>query len=77
MQELFETILNRPVELVCQQDNASVIQIVHGGYSPKLRHVKKVHKLNLSALYEVFEDPSVKLQYTKTQDSITTCRPFH
>ena len=55
MQDLFETVLNRPVHLVCQQDNASVIQIVHGGYSAKLRHVKKLHKLNLSALYEAFD----------------------
>ena len=30
MQELFETTLNRPIDLICQQDNASVIQIVHG-----------------------------------------------
>jgi hypothetical protein len=66
MQELFETVLDRPIDLICQQDNASVIQIVHGGYSPKLRHMKKVHKLNLSSLYEVFEDPHVKLQYIKT-----------
>ena len=34
--------------------------------SPKLRHMKKVHKLNLSSLYEVFEGPNVKLQYVKT-----------
>ena len=58
--------LSWPVELVCQQHNASVIQIVHGGYSPKLRRMKKVHKLNLSSLYEVFEDPMVKLQYIQT-----------
>ena len=60
MQDLFETILNRPIHLVCQQDNASVIQIVHGGYSAKLRHLKKVHKLNLSAL------PDVILAYVKS-----------
>ena len=66
MQKLFETVLDRPIDLICQQDNASVIQIVHGGYSPKLRHMKQVHKLNLSSLYEVFEDPHVKLQYIKT-----------
>ena len=66
MQCLFETILNRPIHLVCQQDNASVIQIVHGGYSAKLRHLKKVHKLNLSALYEAFDFPDVFLQYVKS-----------
>ena len=63
---MFETILNKPIDLICQQDNASVIQIVHGGYRPKLRHMKKVHKLNLPSLYEVFEDPKVKLQHVKT-----------
>ena len=66
MQDLFEIVLNRPVDLTCQQDNASVIQLVHGGYSPKLRHLKKVHKINLSALYEVFNSPDVMLQYIKS-----------
>ena len=37
-----------------------------GGYSAKLRHLKKVHKLNLSALYELFNDPQVTLQYIKS-----------
>ena len=74
MQELFEIILNRPIALICQQDNASVIQIVHGGYSPKLRHMKKVHKLNLSSVYEVFEDPNVKRQYVET--AVQSADPF-
>jgi hypothetical protein len=65
MQELFETVLDRPVGLISQQDNASVIQIIHGGYSPKFRYMKKVHKLNLSSLYEIFEDSYVILQYIK------------
>lgn len=67
MQDLFQLILNRPIDLVCHQDNASVIQIVHGGYSPKLRHLAKVRKINLSALYELFEEPDIRLQYIKTQ----------
>lgn len=62
----FDLVLNRPTNLVCQQDNASVIQIVHGGYSAKLRHLKKVHKINLSALYELFNDPQIVMQYIKT-----------
>ena len=60
MQDLFEIVLNRPVDLTCQQDNASVIQLVHGGYSPKLRHLKKVQ------LYGVFNSPDVMLQYIKS-----------
>jgi len=66
MQDLFDLVLNRPISLVCQQDNASVIQMVHGGYSARLRHLKKVHRLNLSASYELFNDPQVTLQYIKS-----------
>ena len=61
MQDLFDLILDRPVHLICQQDNAAVIQIVHGGYSAKLRHMRKIRKLNLSALYELFRDPAITL----------------
>ena len=31
VQDLVDLVLNRPISLVCQQDNASVIQIVHRG----------------------------------------------
>ena len=74
MQELWETVLDRPMILTCYQDNASVIQIIKAGYSPKLRHMKKVHKLNLSALYEIFECPDVLIIYIKT--SMQGADPF-
>ena len=87
MQELFETVLDRPVDLISQQDNASVIQVIHGGYSPKFRYMKKVHKLNLLSLYEMFEDSYVILQYIKINlqradpfrkafEPFATCRSF-
>ena len=66
MQSLFETVLNRPNNLICQQNNSAIIQIVHSGYSPKLRHMRKFHKLNLAVLYEVFSDPRVRLQYIRS-----------
>ena len=74
MQDLWETVLDRPVVLTCFQDNSSVIQIIKAGYSPKLRHMKKVHKLNLSALYEIFECPDVLINYIKT--SMQRADPF-
>ena len=67
-QEFLEKLANREVKLVCHQDNSAVIQIVHAGYSPKLRHVSKTHRVNLSSLYEVFEqDPFIRLQYINTE----------
>ena len=66
IQEFAEQIFEKEVQLQCHQDNSAVIQIVEAGYSPKLRHVSKTHRINLSSLYEVFEDPSVRLTYIST-----------
>ena len=66
-QEFAETITGKEIPLLCFQDNSAVIQIVHAGYSPKLRHVSKTHRINLSSLYEVFEDPYARLQYINTE----------
>ena len=67
-QEFLETLTGKEAKLVCHQDNSAVIQIVHAGYSPKLRHVSKTHRVNLSSLYEVFEsDPLIRLQYINTE----------
>ena len=65
-QEFAEQLFGHDVTLQCFQDNSAVIQIVNAGYSPKLRHVSKTHRINLSSLYEVFEDPNVKLFYINT-----------
>ena len=67
MQEFMEKVLNREVTMQCHQDNSAVIQIVHAGYSPKLRHVSKTHRIDLSSLYEVFEDPYMRLTYINTE----------
>ena len=36
------------------QDNTAVIAICNQGYSPKLCHVSKHHRISLGSLYEVF-----------------------
>ena len=66
MQELAELVFGREVENHCYQDNSAVIQIVQSGYSAKLRHVSKTHRINLSSLYEAFEDPRTHLGYIAT-----------
>ena len=66
MQEFMEKVLGREVTLQWHQDKSAVIQIVHAGYSPKLRHVSKTHRIDLSSLYQVFEDLFVRLTYINT-----------
>ena len=67
MQELLECVLQRNVGLFVYQDNSTVIQIVDSGYSPKLRHLKKVFKINIGSIHEFFyQNETSKLLYIKT-----------
>eukprot|EP00435_Cladocopium_sp_Y103_P014697 s1958_g3.t1 len=75
MQEYFECILQREVSLFSYQDNSAVIQIVETGYSAKLRHLKKVFKLNIGSIHEFFcENETALLLYIKT--SLQRADPF-
>ena len=65
-QEFLSMILQRPVVLRCKQDNTATIQVIRNGYSPKLRHVSKTHKLDLNGLYDAFASADVFLEYVST-----------
>ena len=64
--EFAEEDYKRDVELLCMQDNSAVITICSQGYSAKLRHVSKHHRIHLSSLREIFSSNSAKLLYIKT-----------
>ena len=38
------------------------------GYSNKLRHVSRTHKVNVGGLSELLEDPSIELSYIDTKE---------
>ena len=42
--------------------------VVRKGYSPKLRHITRTHKINLSGLSEVYHEDSAGLENYKTND---------
>ena len=49
---LWSVLLGRDdLELVIHEDNQATILVVKKGYSPKLRHVNRTHKVNLGGLY--------------------------
>ena len=59
--------LGKDLQLECRQDDSAFLSIVHLGYSPKLRHVTKTHRINLSSLYdEVFDSGIAKLTFVTT-----------
>ena len=64
--QLWETILERKIETIVCEDNQATIQVVQRGYSQKLRHISRTHKVNLGSLAEVFQDSHTKLRYTES-----------
>ena len=66
--QLWEKLLQRPVDLIIHEDNQATIIVVRKGYSPKLRHIGRTHKINLSSLNECLDDPSITVQYIDTNE---------
>ena len=64
--QLWERLLQRSVALRIQEDNQATILVVRKGYSPKLRHITRTHKVNLSCLSEVIHGDTVELDYCST-----------
>ena len=53
---------NKVIMIVCE-DNESTIKIVLKKRSLALRHVPRMHRINLDSLYEVFDYPAMKLKH--------------
>ena len=66
--QLWELLLARSVTLRVHEDNQATILVVKKGYSPKLRHITRTHKVNLSCLSEIFRDDSAEIEYIHTDD---------
>ena len=63
---LWECLLGRPIELVLHEDNQATILVAKKGYSPKMRHTQRTHKVNLSALAEQLEPGTGVIKYVAT-----------
>jgi len=68
MLDLFELIFGRKMCLEVQEDNQATIKILQKGYSPKLRHVPRVHKVNLGSVTDLIDQGAVSLAYCYTED---------
>ena len=67
MLTLFELILGRRMYLRIFEDNQATILICRNGYSPKLRHVSRTHKIDLGSTFEVLQDEWIILEYVKSE----------
>ena len=65
---LWSVLLGRDdLELVIHEDNQATILVVKKGYSPRLRHVNRTHKVNLECISEQLAPGSgISIQYVET-----------
>eukprot|EP00971_Amphidinium_carterae_P350072 6491365-Amphidinium_carterae.1 len=69
--DLAEQILGRSIDLMVCEDNTQVVSAVKRGYSKKLRHLPRVHRVSVGALHDMFHGDLklASLQYVRSEDN--------
>ena len=60
---IWETILDRKVKLIFEEDNQTAITVLKNGYSPALRHVGRTHRVCLKWRHERISNNDVEVNY--------------
>lgn len=61
-------MLGHPVLLRLREDNTACAKVVTAGYSKKLRHLKRVHRISLASVKEQLDREDVELSIVGTSD---------
>ena len=79
--DLWCLILDRKVPLRIMEDNQATIKVAENGFSQKLRHVNRVHSVDISSIKEVLGYENVSIEYCPTDeqsaDIFTKALPPH
>ena len=71
LQDFLEVLLDTEVSVSYQQDNETVLAILKAGYSAKLRHMNRVHRVNVASVCERLADERVQAVYCSTPNLAT------
>ena len=63
---LWEVLLKRKVSLHLREDNEAAIKAIRKGYSAKMRHTPRTHRVDLQSVKEAIDRDSVELPHVKT-----------
>ena len=67
MLTMFDTIKGSAFDLEICEDNQATIIVAKAGFSQKLRHIQRTHKVNIGSIKEVIEQPYCSLEYIDTK----------
>ena len=58
------------VRTCCQVDNTQAIAAVERGYSKKLRHLQRTHRISIGVMHECITDPemAITVKYCPTEE---------
>lgn len=66
LQSFVQQLIGDVVEVKFFQDNSAVLQVLKAGYSAKLRHCGRVHKVNVASISESLEEDSISADHCTT-----------
>eukprot|EP00435_Cladocopium_sp_Y103_P056347 s1336_g19.t1 len=66
LHEMAEYITDMAVPVRFEQDNQAAITVIRSGYGAKLRHLGRVHKVNIQSVNEKLENHTFSLEYCET-----------
>ena len=70
VQDTLQMLLQKPVPVTFEQDNEALIKILKSGYSFKLRHMGRVHRINIASMSELLNQDNVLCNYCDTKSQI-------
>ena len=71
IQVLLEHLLGHAVDVVFHQDNETLLKVLVSGYSAKLRHCNRVHRINIASMSEQLAEPHISARYCKSEDQVS------
>jgi hypothetical protein len=63
---LWTVMLDREIEGKLFEDNASTIEVIKTGYSSKMRHLAKHHRISVGVVHEFCLDPRLGVEHVTT-----------
>ena len=63
---MIESLVGTHVPIVFEQDNTAAVTVMTTGYSAKLRHCGRVHRVNVASIHEQLEQDVFALRYCDT-----------
>ena len=72
IQTTLSLLLQKPAPEVFHQDNEALTKILRTGYSAKLRHMGRVHRIDVTFMADVLAEDDVSCEYCSTQEQIAS-----